>query len=419
MTVCPAGHDSANDDFCDVCGTRIGGNPASSPGRMIGRHHGPGRARRTTAKPVQAVERRYSVSSATRAVSVPGPAGRLPPWAGRPNLSRPPRRRPGRRRRRSRARPRIAVPADLQARAAVLAPGPDGAATVLVRSPGPCTDPYSRRSPEPRAVLALRPVAACTVLVGAPRPPDPLAADPDEPGSPAALPGQPAHPTEHRPIHRRTPCVTRPPAPSPEPLRPLLRSVRNRHSHSWLPSSRRPRLKSGLNQRPRPGSGPSHALRSFRAARIRGSAGSSAPPTAPTPSFTPATWTVLIASDRAYYDRMKAVRGMSGSDVAFPAHTSERRIPLIGKQMRIGRRSAARELEPEIDLADPPVDPGISRLHAMLIASPDGTWSILDPGSANGTLLNGREIATGDLITLREGDRINLGAWTVISVHRG
>jgi pSer/pThr/pTyr-binding forkhead associated (FHA) protein len=128
---------------------------------------------------------------------------------------------------------------------------------------------------------------------------------------------------------------------------------------------------------------------------------------------------VLIASDRAYYDRMKAVRGMSGSDVAFPAHTSERRIPLVGKQMRIGRRSAARELEPEIDLADPPVDPGISRLHAMLIASPDGTWSVLDSGSANGTLLNGREIATGDLITLREGDRINLGVWTVISVHRG
>ena len=64
-------------------------------------------------------------------------------------------------------------------------------------------------------------------------------------------------------------------------------------------------------------------------------------------------------------------------------------------------------------------DPGISRLHAMLIAAPDGTWSVLDPGSANGTLLNGRKIAIGDLVTLHEGDRINLGAWTVITVHRG
>jgi pSer/pThr/pTyr-binding forkhead associated (FHA) protein len=137
------------------------------------------------------------------------------------------------------------------------------------------------------------------------------------------------------------------------------------------------------------------------------------------PSFTPATWTVLISADRGYYDRMRGVLGRSSTDVAFPAHVSERRIPLTGKQMRIGRRSAARELEPEIDLAEPPVDPGISRLHAMLIALPDGTWSVLDPGSANGTQLNGREIATGDLVALREGDRINLGAWTVISVHRG
>jgi hypothetical protein len=144
----------------------------------------------------------------------------------------------------------------------------------------------------------------------------------------------------------------------------------------------------------------------------------SAPLTSPAPVFTAATWTVVVAADRGYYDRMKMVRGWSDSD-AFPAQVSERRIPLAGKQMRIGRRNAARELEPEIDLADPPVDRGISRLHAILIATSDGSWSVLDPGSANGTLLNGRQIATGDLITLREGDRINLGAWTVITVHRG
>jgi len=116
---------------------------------------------------------------------------------------------------------------------------------------------------------------------------------------------------------------------------------------------------------------------------------------------------------------MTEVHGRSGSDVPFPAHASERRIPLVGKQMRIGRRSAARGLELEIDLAEPPVDPGVSRLHAMLIAAPDGTWSVLDPGSANGTFLNGHQIATGDLITLHEGDRIHLGAWTVITMSRG
>jgi hypothetical protein len=145
----------------------------------------------------------------------------------------------------------------------------------------------------------------------------------------------------------------------------------------------------------------------------------SAPAAAPPPSFTPVTWTVQVAADRVYYDRTKALRSLADRDVTFPAHVSERRIPLTGKQMRIGRRSAARDFDPEIDTAGPPADPGISRLHAVLIAAPDGTWAVIDPGSANGTHLNGRKIAVGDLITLKEGDRINLGAWTAITVQRG
>jgi pSer/pThr/pTyr-binding forkhead associated (FHA) protein len=148
---------------------------------------------------------------------------------------------------------------------------------------------------------------------------------------------------------------------------------------------------------------------------------SSAPPTSPPgprPALAPGTWTVRVASDRAYYDRMKAVSGVHALSIAFPARLTERRIPLTGNQMRIGRRSAARDLEPEIDLAGPPPDPGISRLHAVLIAGPDGRWAVLDSGSANGTFVNGREIAKGDLVPLREGDRINVGAWTVITVHR-
>jgi hypothetical protein len=145
---------------------------------------------------------------------------------------------------------------------------------------------------------------------------------------------------------------------------------------------------------------------------------STAAPTAPIPKFTPTTWSIVVTSDWTYYDQMQVERARMGWDLAFPAYTAERRFPLTGKQMRIGRRSAARGVEPEIDLSVPPADPGISRLHALLIAAPDGTWAVLDPGSANGTLLNGREIAPGDLIPLRDGDRINLGAWTAITVHR-
>jgi pSer/pThr/pTyr-binding forkhead associated (FHA) protein len=136
------------------------------------------------------------------------------------------------------------------------------------------------------------------------------------------------------------------------------------------------------------------------------------------PKFTPTTWSVVVTSDRLYFDRMELKRSLTGGAVAFPAFSAERRFQLSGKQMRIGRRSAVRGVEPEIDLSGPPVDPGISRLHLLLLSAPDGSWAVLDPGSANGTLLNGQEIAPGDMIPLHDGDRINLGAWTAITLRR-
>ena len=131
-----------------------------------------------------------------------------------------------------------------------------------------------------------------------------------------------------------------------------------------------------------------------------------------------ATWTAVVGADRAYYDQVQAVTGPEGAAVEFPSFCAERSFQLVGSQMRIGRRSVTRGLAPEIDLTGPPADPGISRLHAVLIAGADGNWAVLDPGSANGTLVNGTEITIGEQVPLHDGDRINLGAWTAITVHR-
>jgi pSer/pThr/pTyr-binding forkhead associated (FHA) protein len=134
--------------------------------------------------------------------------------------------------------------------------------------------------------------------------------------------------------------------------------------------------------------------------------------------YSQATWSAVIDADRAYYDRVQEVTGPQGAAVAFPGYGAGRRFQLRGSQMRIGRRSASRGLAPEIDLSGPPADPGISRLHAVLIAAPAGHWAVLDPESANGTLVNGAEIAIGQQVSLQDGDRINLGAWTAITLHR-
>src|SRR6516165_10351704 len=138
----------------------------------------------------------------------------------------------------------------------------------------------------------------------------------------------------------------------------------------------------------------------------------------PAPASKPA-WTAMVASDRAYFENVVAAGGPDAAAVEFPGYTPERRFRLAGPEMRIGRRSVSRGLEPEIDLTGPPTDPGISRLHAVLFAEPDGSWTILDPGSENGTVVNGREITAGVRLPLHDGDRIHLGAWTVITIQAG
>jgi hypothetical protein len=132
-----------------------------------------------------------------------------------------------------------------------------------------------------------------------------------------------------------------------------------------------------------------------------------------------ALWSAVITANRPYYESVLATGGVDESHVPFPHEYPERRVFLTGSQLRIGRRSVSREVTPEIDLTDPPGDPAISRLHAVLVAQPDGSWAVIDTGSENGTSVNGTEIAIGDLVPLRAGDVICVGAWTAITIAGG
>jgi predicted component of type VI protein secretion system len=126
----------------------------------------------------------------------------------------------------------------------------------------------------------------------------------------------------------------------------------------------------------------------------------------------------VVNADRAYYDAVQAAGGPDAAGIAFPAYCPQRRFRLAGTEVRIGRHSPSSGIDPEIDLSVPPADPGVSRLHVVLLKSADGTWSVIDPGSANGTAVNGSEIPHGQLVPLRDGDRIHLGAWTELRVVR-
>ena len=88
-------------------------------------------------------------------------------------------------------------------------------------------------------------------------------------------------------------------------------------------------------------------------------------------------------------------------------------------ETRVGRRSGARGIDPEIDLSGAPEDTAISHLHALLLRQGDGTYSLVDPGSTNGTTVNDdtTPVATNVAIPLTDGDRIHVGAWTTLTLH--
>jgi FHA domain len=134
---------------------------------------------------------------------------------------------------------------------------------------------------------------------------------------------------------------------------------------------------------------------------------------APPPA--PSAWEAIVTADRVQFDRL-AVDGVS-----FPADYGERRFALADGENRIGRsRGRPDERAPEIDLAPAPVDPGVSRLHAMLERRPDGGIVVRDLGSTNGTLVNDdpTPIDPHTAIALADGDRVRVGAWTTIIVRR-
>ena len=153
-------------------------------------------------------------------------------------------------------------------------------------------------------------------------------------------------------------------------------------------------------------------------AQVRGARPAGAPAAGGGPVPQPAvagTWTAVVSTDRAYYDSVSAVDEQDTASISFPGELPERRIPLAGAEVRIGRRSVSRGIEPEIDLAGPPLDPGVSRLHAKLVPAADGSWSVVDLGT-NGITVNGRDVPSGDSVPLRPGDHIHLGAWTKITI---
>ncbi|MFD5570873.1 FHA domain-containing protein [Streptomyces cadmiisoli] len=135
----------------------------------------------------------------------------------------------------------------------------------------------------------------------------------------------------------------------------------------------------------------------------------------------PSTWTATIGPDRDYFMAMMHRSGPEAAGLNLPAYSPEQQRTLSGNQITIGRRRHSTGDTPDIDLAVPPEDPGVSHQHAVLVQQPDGSWAVVDQNSTNGTTVNGSEdpIQPFVPVPLQDGDRVHVGAWTTITIRRG
>lgn len=130
-------------------------------------------------------------------------------------------------------------------------------------------------------------------------------------------------------------------------------------------------------------------------------------------------WHVVVSTDHDYHRQVLSDSGPGAGRLPHPPRRADQSLPLTGGRVLLGRHSTLRGAVPDIDLAGPTRDPAVSRTQAVLLAR-GGGWSLIDPGSANGTRLNesADPLAAGAEIPLREGDRIHLGAWTMVELRR-
>lgn len=135
------------------------------------------------------------------------------------------------------------------------------------------------------------------------------------------------------------------------------------------------------------------------------------------PAAVTAEWVAVVSADHRYFESNQAES--PDETVTFPTDAEVREVPLTSNEILIGRRSDSKGVFPAIDLSQPPPDPGVSRRHAILRLKLDG-WVVVDQGSTNGTLVRGAvtPIKPGDAVRLHDGDHLNVGAWTRITLRR-
>jgi hypothetical protein len=146
-----------------------------------------------------------------------------------------------------------------------------------------------------------------------------------------------------------------------------------------------------------------------------GAAEAEAPNSGPTPGGDVPRLRITIAVDRTYFDQV-----VNDGEIEFPDPVpADQELALAGDELHIGRTSESRAIHPDIDVADLTGDQAVSSRHAVLRVADDGTYTLVDVGSTNGTFIDDVEsdaITHGVPLAVKAGTAIYVGAWTRLSI---
>lgn len=125
--------------------------------------------------------------------------------------------------------------------------------------------------------------------------------------------------------------------------------------------------------------------------------------------------TVAVAVDEAFFAEV-----VNDGEIDFPDPVpADQELSLAGTEFHIGRTSESRAIHPDIDVADLTNDQAVSSRHAVLRVANDGTLTIVDVGSTNGTFLgavDAEALTHGIPFEVAPGSPIYVGAWTRLTV---
>jgi uncharacterized Zn finger protein (UPF0148 family) len=148
--------------------------------------------------------------------------------------------------------------------------------------------------------------------------------------------------------------------------------------------------------------------------RAHGQIAMTTEPAPPPPPSTPAQQSEPVASQAPIELTVTVDPSLREPDSPEPPASSSPQTIAVDKPVAlIGRRSETRAIYPEIALD---FDTAVSHRHAILSRAADGSITLRDIGSANGTRLNDRDLPPMTDVAVHDGDQVTLGHWTRIVV---